>query len=163
MATGGRVTPFLHLGVSKGSSYVYDPNESAGNRVIADRIFLNGTVPDPNATYRVTVNSFLASGGDNFGARADGDDQFASGDNDLTVLVDYFRAKSPVTADTVERAYTVGQPGAPVAGGDPGSADHRRQGAHDRGRRHHPAADGRRRAPRGPAPADPPHLGVTRA
>lgn len=113
----GASRPFLHLGISKGFSYVYDPNASAGNRVIADRIFLNGTVIDPNGTYRVTVNSFLASGGDNFGALAGGDDQFASGDNDLTVLVDYFKAKSPVTADTVERAYTVGQPGAPVAGG----------------------------------------------
>ncbi|MDG4809442.1 bifunctional UDP-sugar hydrolase/5'-nucleotidase [Micromonospora sp. WMMD1120] len=115
----GASRPFLHLGVSKGFSYVYDPNGSAGNRVIADRIFLNGTVLDPNATYRVSVNSFLASGGDNFDALGDGADQFATGDNDLTVLVDYFTTKSPVTADTVERAYTVGQPGAPVAGGGP--------------------------------------------
>ncbi|MEH1017447.1 bifunctional UDP-sugar hydrolase/5'-nucleotidase [Micromonospora sp. CPCC 206060] len=113
----GASRPFLHLGVSKGFSYVYDPNGPAGNRVIADRIFLDGKVIDPNGTYRVTVNSFLASGGDNFAALGDGSDSFATGDNDLTVLVDYFQAKSPVTADTVERAYTVGQPGAPVAGG----------------------------------------------
>ncbi|MEU1586866.1 bifunctional UDP-sugar hydrolase/5'-nucleotidase [Micromonospora sp. NPDC005710] len=119
----GASRPFLHLGVSKGFSYVYDPNGAAGNRVVADRIFLDGTVIDPNGTYRVTVNSFLASGGDNFAALAEGDDQFASGDNDLTVLVDYFDEKSPVTADTAERVYTVGQPGAPIAGGGPDDGD----------------------------------------
>ncbi|MEV1107917.1 5'-nucleotidase C-terminal domain-containing protein [Micromonospora sp. NPDC049751] len=116
----GASRPFLHLGVSKGFSYVYDPNGPAGNRVIADRIFLNGRVIDPKGTYRVTVNSFLASGGDNFKALAGGVDPLATGDNDLTVLIDYFRAKSPVTADTVERAYTVDQPGAPVGGGPSG-------------------------------------------
>ncbi|WP_051723780.1 bifunctional metallophosphatase/5'-nucleotidase [Micromonospora chokoriensis] len=113
----GASRPFLHLGVSKGFSYVYDPNGPAGNRVIADRIFLNGKAIDPKGTYRVTVNSFLASGGDNFLALGGGNSQVSTGDNDLTVLVDYFKSKSPVTADTVERAYTVNQPGAPVAGG----------------------------------------------
>ncbi|MFI6762472.1 bifunctional metallophosphatase/5'-nucleotidase [Micromonospora sp. NPDC050417] len=114
----GSSRPFLHLGVSKGFSYVYDPNGPAGSRVLADRIFLDGKVLDPNGTYRVTVNSFLASGGDNFTALGGGTNAFATGDNDLTVLVDYFGANSPVTADTVERAYTVGQAGAPSAGGE---------------------------------------------
>ncbi|GAB3795224.1 bifunctional metallophosphatase/5'-nucleotidase [Micromonospora zhanjiangensis] len=131
----GASRPFLHLGVSKGFSYVYDPNGTAGNRVLADRIFLNGKVLDPNASYRVTVNSFLASGGDNFTALGGGTDRFATGDNDLTVLVDYFKANSPVTADTVERAYTVGQPGAPEpgTGGDGGTGDNGGTGGSDGG------------------------------
>jgi 2',3'-cyclic-nucleotide 2'-phosphodiesterase (5'-nucleotidase family) len=116
----GSSRPFLHLGVSKGFSYVFNPNGPAGNRVLADRIFLNGKQVTPTATYRVTVNSFLASGGDNFAAFADGTDRSSTGDNDLTVLVNYFAEHSPVTADTAERVFTLGQPGAPTAPPGPG-------------------------------------------
>jgi hypothetical protein len=49
------------------------------------------------------VNSFLASGGDNFTVLAGGTDPVTTGDNDLTMLVDYFGANSPVTADTEPR------------------------------------------------------------
>ena len=113
----GASRPFLHLGVSKGFAYVYDPSRPEGDRVLADRMFLDGKPISPTGTYRVTINSFLASGGDNFKVLADGTDPFSTGDNDLTVLVNYLGEHSPVTADTVERAYLVGQPGAPVAGG----------------------------------------------
>ncbi len=37
-----------------------------GRRVGPDSLRLNGQVIDPQASYRITVNSFLASGGDNF-------------------------------------------------------------------------------------------------
>ena len=119
----GSSRPFLHLGISKGFAYVYDPDAPAGSRILADRMYLNGEPVDLAGTYRVTVNAFLASGGDNFAVLADGTQRFSTGDNDLTVLVDYFEANSPVTADTKDRAYEVGQPGAPAAPASNGGAD----------------------------------------
>ncbi|WP_432827586.1 bifunctional metallophosphatase/5'-nucleotidase [Dactylosporangium sp. CA-092794] len=105
----GASRPFLHLGVSKGFSYVYDPAGPPGERVPAGGITLNGQVLSPTGKYRVTTNSFLAAGGDNFTALGQGTDRFATGDNDLTVLVNYFRTRSPVTADTAQRAFTVAE------------------------------------------------------
>ncbi len=61
---------------------------------------LNGTKINPTGTYRVTVNSFLAAGGDNFFALGDGTNKVTTGDNDLTMLIQYLAANSPVTADT---------------------------------------------------------------
>ena len=51
----------------------------------------------------VALNSFLASGGDNFTVLGGGSNSVTTGDNDLTMLVDHFRANTPVTADTGER------------------------------------------------------------
>jgi 5'-nucleotidase len=58
---GGRV---LH--VSRGFAYRWDASRPAGQRVVGGSARLNGQPLDPAASYRVTVNSFLAGGGDNF-------------------------------------------------------------------------------------------------
>ena len=47
------------------------------------------------ADYRITVNSFLADGGDNFTVLPDGTDRLG-GEVDLDALVTYFGANSPV-------------------------------------------------------------------
>ena len=52
-------------------------------------------VVDPGATYRITVNSFLADGGDNFLVLTEGTDRLG-GEVDLDALVTYFGANSPV-------------------------------------------------------------------
>ncbi|TCB90720.1 ExeM/NucH family extracellular endonuclease [Micromonospora zingiberis] len=104
----GASRPVLWLGVSKGFSYTYDPQAERGSRITSMK--LNGTPIDPAATYRVTVNSFLASGGDNFTTLGGGTNRATTGDNDLTMLVNYLAANSPVTADTTPRS-TVGQGG----------------------------------------------------
>ncbi|MEV0804879.1 ExeM/NucH family extracellular endonuclease [Micromonospora sp. NPDC050200] len=104
----GASRPVLWLGVSKGFNYTYNPEAPRGSRITS--IKLNGTPLDPTGTYRVTVNSFLASGGDNFATLANRLDQVTTGDNDLTMLVNYFAANSPVTADTKPRS-AVGQAG----------------------------------------------------
>ncbi|MCO8275413.1 ExeM/NucH family extracellular endonuclease [Actinoplanes sp. TRM 88003] len=96
--------PVLHLGVSKGLTYSYDVNQPRGSRIIASSLKLNGVVLDPTGTYRVTSNSFLASGGDNFVTLGQGANQVTTGDNDLTMLVNYFAANSPVTADPAPRS-----------------------------------------------------------
>ncbi|CAN5524746.1 hypothetical protein BH10ACT1_BH10ACT1_07230 [soil metagenome] len=105
----GATRPVLALGISKGLTFSYNPLATQGNRVIASTLKLNGTTLDPAGEYRVTMNSFLASGGDNFTVLAGGTNRTTPGDNDLTMLVDYFRANSPVTADTVKRTTSVPQ------------------------------------------------------
>ncbi|MFJ6197372.1 ExeM/NucH family extracellular endonuclease [Micromonospora sp. NPDC092111] len=104
----GASRPVLWLGVSKGFTYTYNPEAPKGSRIISMK--LNGTPLSPTATYRVTVNAFLAAGGDNFLTLAKRVDPVTTGDNDLTMLVNYFAANSPVTADTQPRA-TVGKAG----------------------------------------------------
>ena len=54
------------LQVSSGFSYTWDASRPAGQRVLPGSVTLDGRALDPNADYRVTVNSFLAGGGDNF-------------------------------------------------------------------------------------------------
>lgn len=100
----GASRPVLHLGSSKGLTYSYDVSQPRGSRIIASTLKLNGVVLNPAGTYRVTSNSFLAAGGDNFATLAKGTDRVSTGDNDLTMLVDYLAANSPVTADTVVRS-----------------------------------------------------------
>ena len=104
----GASRPVLWLGVSKGFYYTYDPEAPQGSRITS--MSLHGTPIDPAGVYRVTVNSFLAAGGDNFVTLAEGTDQVTTGDNDLTMLIDYFAANSPVTADPTPRS-AVGRPG----------------------------------------------------
>jgi 5'-nucleotidase len=54
------------LQVSDGFSYEWDAAAPPGQRVDRRRIRLNGTPLDPSHSYRVTVNDFLAQGGDGF-------------------------------------------------------------------------------------------------
>ncbi|MDW5325667.1 ExeM/NucH family extracellular endonuclease [Plantactinospora sp. KLBMP9567] len=104
----GASRPVLWLGVSKGFSYTYDPEAAQGSRITS--MSLNGTPINPTGTYRVTVNSFLAAGGDNFATLATNVDKVTTGDNDLTMLTDYLAENSPVTADPAPRS-AVGRPG----------------------------------------------------
>ena len=104
----GASRPKLHLGVSSGFRYMYLPDNPAGQRITG--MWLNDEPIDPAGTYRVTVNSFLASGGDNFKTLAGGTNPATTGDNDLTMLTAYIGANSPITADPAPRS-SIGQPG----------------------------------------------------
>ncbi len=83
------------LQVSAGFAYRWDGARPVGDRVPADGIMLNGRPVDPRAPYRVTVNSFLASGGDRFLVLAQGIER-RTGGSDHDALADYFAANSPV-------------------------------------------------------------------
>ncbi len=83
------------LQVSNGFAYRYDAARPRGDRIDPASITLNGTPLDPNATYRVTVNSFLATGGDGFTVLNAGTDRL-TGAIDLDALVAYFAAQSPI-------------------------------------------------------------------
>src|SRR5947208_2351905 len=54
------------LQVSRGVSYTWDNSRPDGERNVAESMSLNGRPIDPGANYRVTVNNYLAVGGDGF-------------------------------------------------------------------------------------------------
>ena len=86
----GASRPFLKLGTSENLDYVYDPTAQAGSRVSS--IYVSGVLAAPGDTFRVAVNSFLASGGDNFLTLAEGTNRTDTGKVDLQSMVDYFEA-----------------------------------------------------------------------
>jgi 5'-nucleotidase len=90
------------LQVSKGFAYTWDGARPAGEHVLADRMSLNGARIDPAASYRVTVNNYLAVGGDGFTALKDGTAaQF--GIYDVDALFGYFQANSPIAPEAAGR------------------------------------------------------------
>jgi 5'-nucleotidase len=90
------------LQVSKGFSYAWDSTNPFGQRVIAERISLNGRRIDPAAAYRVTVNNFLSVGGDGFTVLKDGAAP-RFGIYDVDALYAYFQANSPISPSTPDR------------------------------------------------------------
>ncbi|MCW4385468.1 ExeM/NucH family extracellular endonuclease [Salinibacterium sp. SYSU T00001] len=101
----GASRPFLKLGVSEGLVYTYDPTAPQGSRISS--ITLNGEPLDPEASYRVVANSFLAAGGDNFATLAEGADRADSGRIDLQAMVDYFEQNEVVGVDPAQRSVGV--------------------------------------------------------
>ena len=79
--------------VSNGLTYSWTLSAPTGSKV--SNIVLNGVAIDLAASYRVTVNSFMAEGGDNFFVLRDGTDRLG-GALDLDALEAYFVANSPV-------------------------------------------------------------------
>ena len=81
------------LDVSNGFTYSLSASAAPGSKV--PNIQINGTPVTDTGTYRVTVNSFLADGGDNYPVLAQGTDRLG-GEVDLDALVAYFEDNSPV-------------------------------------------------------------------
>ncbi len=113
----GASRPFLRLGTSNGFTFTYDSSKPAGSRITG--MWLNGTPIDPAATYSVTVNSFLAAGGDNFTTLATGTNKQDTGKTDLAGMVDFmaeFASSAPLTVDFAQHAVGVQFPaGAPAS------------------------------------------------
>jgi 5'-nucleotidase len=84
------------LQVSRTFSYRWDATKSPGERVPIEGIMVSGRAIQPTQTYRVTVNRFLADGGDHFTVFRDGTDG-RTGIVDLEALVNYFGANSPIS------------------------------------------------------------------
>ncbi|MFE6254659.1 ExeM/NucH family extracellular endonuclease [Agromyces sp. NPDC057865] len=101
----GASRPFLKLGVNKEFTYTYNPSAPTGQHIT--EMFLNGAAIDPAATYSVGVNSFLATGGDNFLTLNTGTNKADSGKVDLESMVDYFEAFDTITPDLKQRAVGV--------------------------------------------------------
>ncbi len=94
------------LQVSNGFTYSWSQSAAPCNKVDPASIKLNGMTVDPNATYRVTVNSFLADGGDNFTILTQGTNRLG-GVVDIDALEAYFAANSPVAPGPQNRITVV--------------------------------------------------------
>ena len=102
--------PFLKLGVSEGFDYTYVVNPVTPGSPPTGTVtgmHLNGVAIAPTDVFTVTANSFLASGGDNFGAFTLGAKPTDSGKIDLQSMVDYFDTKTTASPDPTQRAVGV--------------------------------------------------------
>jgi 5'-nucleotidase len=95
------------LQVSRGFSYTWDVSKPPGQRVVPGSLKLNGVAVEPQQRLRVTVNSFLAGGGDNFSVfKQDGQDP-RTGMMDVDALERYVSAAGTVAAPAAPRIQRV--------------------------------------------------------
>jgi len=87
---------------SQGFTYEWSLSAPTGDKVDPASIEIGGVPIDPGAEYRVTVNSFLADGGDNFAVLPEGTNRLG-GDLDSDALEAYFAANSPVPPGPQDR------------------------------------------------------------
>jgi 5'-nucleotidase len=90
---------------SVGLRYTYTTSQGGSTGCTRDAVSsvtLNGTPIDPFGSYRVTVNAFLASGGDGFPVLRDGTDRM-TGTTDVDALGSYLGAGAPVSPPPLNR------------------------------------------------------------
>jgi 5'-nucleotidase len=90
------------LQVSRGFTYAWDAGKPFGEHVIAGSMKLHGTAIDAAKSYRVTVNDYLALGGDGFTVLKDGTAK-QYGVYDDEALFAFFGANSPITSGPPDR------------------------------------------------------------
>lgn len=73
---------------TSGIQYTWDASLDPSNRIVPGSVLIEGAPLVESAIYTVTVNSFIASGGDNFTVLTDGTNRVI-GPVDLDALVDY--------------------------------------------------------------------------
>ena len=89
------------LQASRGFSYAYTYKRATNTGKIDVRsVLLNGAPLDLARTYRVTVNSFLATGGNDFSVLKDGAERL-SGPNEIDAFTDYLTRSSSLSAPLV--------------------------------------------------------------
>jgi 5'-nucleotidase len=101
----GSSRPFLHLGVSEGFTYDLSKTIEYGDCTSTNvsNVKLNGIDVELSETYFVTVNNFLADGGDNFGTFATIMSTRLDGGKDLEALINYLGAFGPVAPPSTDR------------------------------------------------------------
>ena len=90
------------LQVSDSLRYSYSDSAPAGNKVDIASIKINGVAISPLQNYRVAMNNFLATGGDNYSVFTQCTN-LLGGEIDLDALVRYFETKSPVAPGAQNR------------------------------------------------------------
>ena len=88
------------LQISKSLHYTYSASAPIGSRV--SNITVNGTPVDPAAKYRVSVNNFLAAGGDGFTEFTKGTD-LTGGPVDLDAFIAYLGAHPGIAPPPADR------------------------------------------------------------
>ena len=105
--------PFLKLGISQGFTYTYhevpDPVHAGATLGVVDAMWLNGSSISLTASYTVTVNSFLSTGGDNFWELANGANIHDTEQTDLQAQVEYMQqyTTDPLPVDYSQRGVRV--------------------------------------------------------
>ncbi|GAA2520270.1 bifunctional metallophosphatase/5'-nucleotidase [Pilimelia columellifera] len=94
------------LQVSAGARYRYDTARPPGDRVSS--LTLDGAPVDPATRYRVTVNDYLANGGDGFSLFTGGTDRVVAPGFDVDALTAYLGGQSPVAPGPADRITKVG-------------------------------------------------------
>ncbi|MEU1120062.1 MULTISPECIES: bifunctional metallophosphatase/5'-nucleotidase [unclassified Streptomyces] len=92
--TGANADDPLFLQLSSGLRYSVDMSRSGGARLLTDTVRVKGERVRAGATYRVTANDFLASGGNGFGTFKKGAEREGGGVTDLDALVHYLEKHS---------------------------------------------------------------------
>jgi len=90
------------LQVSRTVQYTFDPGGAVGSKIDPAQVFIQGVALDLGASYRVTVNNFLADGGDGFASFAKGTNR-VTGAIDLDAFVTYLGAHDPLAPPAVGR------------------------------------------------------------
>ncbi|WP_256561110.1 bifunctional metallophosphatase/5'-nucleotidase [Pyxidicoccus xibeiensis] len=90
------------LQVSQGFAFSWSASAPRGSKVDPASITLNGVTVDPAANYRVTVNNFMAGGGDGLAVLTEGKDP-RTGPIDTDVLEAYTRANNPMPTPALGR------------------------------------------------------------
>jgi 2',3'-cyclic-nucleotide 2'-phosphodiesterase (5'-nucleotidase family) len=101
--TGEQVVQVLEEGANSrygtvqvsGLTWSYDAGAPFGDRVTSATL-PDGTPLDPNATYRIATNNFMAGGGDAFHTLTQGTDTVDTGINLVDTVVRHLEANSPV-------------------------------------------------------------------
>jgi 5'-nucleotidase len=88
--------------VSQGLRYTVDERRPPAERLVPGSVTLNGQPIDPQAMLRVTVNNFMAEGGDGFVILKNGR-QRDTGPTDVEALERHIKAQSPVRAPALDR------------------------------------------------------------
>jgi 5'-nucleotidase len=100
----------LVLQVSEGFTYTWDKTKTGTDQIVADSLMLNGEPIAADRTYRVTVNSFLAEGGDSFTAFTAGQNRLF-GELDVDAFEDYLAEfatqANPLEAPELGRVHVV--------------------------------------------------------
>lgn len=100
-STTGRTADQI-LQVSEGFTYTWNPAGPTCSKVDASSIKLNGATIEPTGKYRVTMNSFLADGGDQLYEFTHGTDR-VGGAQDIDALADYFARHHTISPDKLNR------------------------------------------------------------
>ena len=93
------------LQISASLHYSQTLSRPIGDRV--SNITVNGVAVTPTATYRVSVNNFLAAGGDGFTVFAQGTD-LAGGPIDLDAFTAYLTAHPDLAPPPADRVTVIG-------------------------------------------------------
>lgn len=113
---GGEFRP---LQVSASLSYRWDASRPPGQRVLPGSLRIDGRPVRDQESYRITVNSFLAGGGDHFEVLTRGAERLDTHLRDRQALIDYLQARDRggEPAGRGESARRIGRADAAVATG----------------------------------------------